>query len=64
MFNSKEIIRLRTVNQALRQRNASFMAYKNKTDKQKKEVIEKIQNFDYMKDNVFSLLREIEAKLK
>lgn len=63
MFSSKEIVRLKTVNQALQEQKISILADKNKAEQQKKIVVEMIDNFDYMKDNVFTLLRQIKNTL-
>lgn len=63
MFKSKEITKLKTVNKALQHEKISIMADKNKAEQQKKIAIELIDNFDYMKDNVFTLLRKIKSTL-
>lgn len=62
-LNSKEIIRLQATNETLRQQKILLQSEKNKLEVQKNEVVEMIEKFDYFKDNVYTLLREIQRKL-
>ena len=65
MFNlvSKEVIRLQTMNEALKKQKMGLQSENNRLQMQKAEVIEMIENYDYFNDNIFTLLREIQKKL-
>lgn len=58
-FFNTEIVRLQTMNEAIRHQKNVLQSDKNRFEMQKKEVIEKIDNFDYFNDNVYTMLREI-----
>lgn len=58
-FFNIEIVRLQTMNEAIRHQKNVLQSDKNRFEMQKKEVIEKIDNFDYFNDNVYTMLREI-----
>jgi hypothetical protein len=62
-LNSKEVIRLQAMNEALRQQKMGLQSEKNKLEIQKNEVIEMINKYDYFNDNIYTLLREIQKKL-
>jgi hypothetical protein len=62
-LNSKEVIRLQTMNEALKQQKMGLQSEKNRLEIQKAEVIEMIEKYDYFKDNIYTLLREIQKKL-
>jgi hypothetical protein len=47
------------MNEALQTQKNKLQSDKNKLEMQKNEVIEKIDNFDYLNDNVYTMLREI-----
>lgn len=62
-LNSKKVIRLQTMNEALRQQNIGLQSKKNKLETQRAEVVKMIEGFDFLKDNVYTLLRQIQTKL-
>ena len=62
-LNSKEVIRLQTMNEALKQQKMGLQLEKNRLEIQKAEVIEMIEKYDYFNDNIYTLLREIQKKL-
>lgn len=62
-LNSKEVIRLQTMNEALKQQKMGLQSEKNRLEIQKAEVIEMIERYDYFNDNIYTLLREIQKKL-
>ena len=65
MFNliSKKVIRLQTLNEALKKQKMGIQSENNRLKMQKAEVIEMIENYDYFNDNIYTLLREIQKKL-
>jgi hypothetical protein len=62
-LNSKEVIRLQTMNEALKQQKMGLQSENNRLQIQKAEIVDMIEKFDYFKDNVYTLLREIQRKL-
>lgn len=58
-FLNTEIVRLQTMNEALKQQKMGLQSDKNRYEMQKKEVIEMIDNFDYFNDNVYTMMRKI-----
>lgn len=62
-LNSKEVIRLQTMNEALKQQKMGLQSEKNRLEIQKAEVIEMIEKYDYFNDNIYTLLRKIQNKL-
>lgn len=63
MFNFKELKRLRLKNHALQEEKLSILADKNKAQQQINNAVEMINNFDFMKDNAYSLIRKIKNTL-